>query len=164
MIIKKLTDADVEVFKELRLEALHCEPASYASSFEDWVNLSRQEWLVRMSDCTIFAGYKGEHPVGSMALMPQRPSKMAHRASIIMVYVHKSEHGTGLAVSLLETLTNYAHECAISQLELSVSAENAVAIGFYLKQGFSKTRLIPGGYRHEGRDIDDVLMIRRIGN
>lgn len=164
MFIQKLEDADVEVFKELRLEALRCEPANYASSFQDWANLSQDDWLERMSDCTIFVGYVNEQPVGLMALMQQRPSKMAHRAGIIMVYVRESARGTGLAALLLETLTDYARECGISQLELSVSAENAVAIGFYHKHGFSKIGVIPGGYRHEGRDIDDVLMARRIGD
>jgi len=155
---------DVEIFKQLRLEALRCEPASYASSFEDWENLSQDEWLLRMSDCTIFAGYKDKQPIGLMAMMPQRPSKMAHRAGIIMVYVRKSARGKGIATLLLDTLTNYARECAISQLELSVSAENDVAIGFYLKHGFSKVGLIPNGYRHEGRDIDDILMVHCMNN
>jgi RimJ/RimL family protein N-acetyltransferase len=47
-------------------------------------------------------------------------------------------------------------------LELAVSAENPAAIRFYLREGFSEVGRIPGGFLHDGREIDDVMMVRRL--
>jgi ribosomal protein S18 acetylase RimI-like enzyme len=87
---------------------------------------------------------------------------MAHRATIIMVYVRKNLRGTGLARTLLGTVADYARDIGILQLELAVSAENPAAIRFYLREGFSEVGRIPGGFRHDGREIDDVMMVRRL--
>ncbi len=162
MTIIKLSNADIDVFKVIRLEALRTEPENYASHARDWEGLSEEDWLLRMADCTVFVAFKDDMPVGIMALMPNRPSKMAHRATLIMVYVQKSERGTGLAARLLGKITQYASELGVSQIELTVSAENLAAIQFYLKQGFSQVGYIPAGLRHEGRDIDEILMLLRV--
>jgi ribosomal protein S18 acetylase RimI-like enzyme len=37
-----------------------------------------------------------------------------------------------------------------------------VAISFYRREGFGETGRIPAGFIHEGREIDDVLMVRRL--
>ncbi|MFB2604722.1 N-acetyltransferase family protein, partial [Rhizobium phaseoli] len=42
------------------------------------------------------------------------------------------------------------------------SAENPAAIRFYQREGFSEIGRIPGGVLEEGREIDDVMMARRI--
>lgn len=162
MKIKKLSNADVDVFKDIRLEALRNEPENYASHARDWEGLSQQDWLLRMSDCTVFVAFKDDEPVGIMALMPNRPSKMAHRATLIMVYVRKAERGTGLAGRLISKITQYASQIGVSQIELTVSVENLAAVQFYLKQGFSQVGYIPAGLRHDGRDIDEILMMLRV--
>lgn len=164
MMIRKLGKADVDIFKSIRLEALRCAPESYASHAHDWEDLSEQDWLLRMADCTIFVAMKGDEPVGIMALLPNRPSKMAHRATIIMVYVRKSERGSGLADALLAMMTEDARKNGISQLELAVSAENPAAVRFYHKAGFSDIGLMLAGLRHNGRDIDEIMMVRRIAD
>lgn len=163
MMIKKLSKADVDIFKSIRLEALRCEPENYASHAHDWEGLSEQDWLLRMADCTIFVTMKDDEPVGIMALMPNRPSKMAHRGTMIMVYVRKSERGRGLADALLLAMTDDAIKSGISQLDLAVSAENPAAVRFYHKMGFSDIGLMPAGLRHNGRDIDEIMMVQRIG-
>lgn len=44
----------------------------------------------------------------------------------------------------------------------AVSAENPAAIRFYLREGFSEVGRIPAGFLHDGREIDDVMMVRRL--
>jgi ribosomal protein S18 acetylase RimI-like enzyme len=48
------------------------------------------------------------------------------------------------------------------QIELSVSVENAAAIRFYRREGFVEIGCSPGGFLHEGREIDDLLMAKRV--
>ncbi len=161
-MIRLLSGDDVEVFRRIRLEALRAEPGAYASTVEDWESLSDDEWRRRMAENPVFVAFRDDDPVGIMGLMRQRASKMAHRATIIMVFLRADCRGTGLAGALLEKLTDYARAQGIRQLELAVTAENVQAYRFYQRQGFDEIGRVPGGFLHEGREIDDIMMARRI--
>lgn len=158
---KRMDAADLDAFRRIRLEALRAEPSCYASSYDDWASLSEQEWLQRLND-PIFGAFIDNEPVGLTGLLRQRASKMAHRATLVMVYVRKSLRGTGLAGKLLATVTDYARDIGIVQLELAVSAENPAATRFYQREGFIEVGRIPGGMLYDGRAIDDVMMVRRM--
>ena len=43
-----------------------------------------------------------------------------------------------------------------------VSAENPVARRFYEREGFRQIGCIPGGFLHEGREVDEIMMVRRL--
>jgi len=159
--IRHIQAGKVEAFRRIRLEALRTEPASFASRYEDWAALSLDEWRNRLSE-PVFIAFQDGEPVGIMGLIRQRSSKMAHRATIIMVYIGRSLRGTGLAERLLDVVVDHARQIGIRQLELFVSAENAAAIRFYHRQGFSEVGRIPAGVLEEGREIDDVIMARRL--
>lgn len=159
--IRKITADEVEAFRRVRLEALHAEPSLFASRYEDWEALSIEEWRNRLSE-PVFVAFQNGEPVGIMGLLRQRSTKMIHRATIVMVYVRAELRGTGLAGKLLEAISEHALDIGVRQLELFVSAENPAAIRFYQRQGFSEIGRIPGGVLEEGREIDDVMMARRI--
>ncbi|EJK80324.1 GNAT family N-acetyltransferase [Rhizobium sp. AP16] len=161
IVIRHISADEFDIFRRIRLEALRVEPSSFASSVEDWEVLTDEEWRRRLSD-PVFVAFRGEEPVGVMGLLRQRSSKMAHRATLIMVYVRKDLRGVGIAKDLLDTVIAYAQSEGIVQLELVVSAENPKAISFYRREGFSEIGRIPGGVRHNGREIDDIMMVRRL--
>lgn len=156
------TDAeDLEAFRRIRLEALRAEPAAYASSYEDWVHLSDQEWRRRLQE-PVFVAFANGEPVGIMGLSRYTASKMAHRAKLVMVYVRESLRGTGLAAKLLDGIIACAREEGILQLELTVNAESLDALRFYRREGFAEQGRIPAGFLHEGREIETVVMVRRV--
>jgi RimJ/RimL family protein N-acetyltransferase len=159
--IKRIGAAELDAFRRIRLEALRCEPSFYASNYDDWAALSLEEWQQRLND-PVFVAFLNDEPVGVTGLLRQRASKMAHRATIIMVYVRMSLRGTGLARNMLNIVADYARDIGIIQLELAVSAENPAAIRFYEREGFIEVGRIPGGFLHEGKEIDDVMMVRRL--
>lgn len=161
-MIRLLVPDEFEIFRRIRLEALRAEPAAFASTAADWEALSDEEWRRRLEANAVFVAFRDGEPVGIMGLMPQQPSKMAHRATIIMVYVRMAERGNGLAATLLNAITDHARRSGIRQLELLVSAENPLAIGFYKKQGYREVGRVPAGFIHEGNEIDDILMVSRI--
>jgi len=154
----------VDVFRRIRLEALREEPAAFASSAEDWERLSEAEWRRRLADTPVFVAFVDDAPVGVMGLMRERAAKTAHRATLVMVYVRKDLRRLGLARQLLDTLTSHAIACGIRQLELAVSADNAAARGFYRREGFVEIGIVPGGHWIGGREIDEILMARRISS
>ncbi len=160
--IRLLGKDDVETFRRIRLEALRAEPNSFASSAEDWENLPDDEWRRRLTENPVFVAFRTDDPVGIMGLLRQRASKMAHRATVVMVYVDRSLRGSGLARLLLAAVTDYARSEGIRQLELTVSAENAAAIAFYRRERFEAVGRIPGGCIRNGREVDDIIMVRRI--
>ena len=160
--IRRLDEKGIDVFRQMRLEALFNEPRSFASSYEDWQALPKKEWGRRLSENAVFVALKQGLPVGMMGLMRQKPSKMTHRASLIMVYVQKCERGAGVAVDLLRAVEQYALDQEIYQLELNASAENPAAINFYMREGFSEIGRIPAGFIHDGEEVDDILMVRRL--
>lgn len=159
--IRRLEATDVDIFKRIRLEALRAAPSAYAATYEDWARLSDEEWRARMSE-PVFAVLRGDEPVGLAGLMRQRSSKMAHRATIVMVYLRESLRGTGLASGLMRALAADARDMGIRQLELTVSAENPAAVRFYKHEGFIEVGQIPAALLDDGREIDELVMVRRI--
>ncbi len=160
--IRLLTVDDVDAFRLIRLEALRLEPLAFASTLEDWKALPEAEWRRRIEGDPIFVAFHAGEPIGIMGLSRQRASRMAHRATIIMVYVRTEHRGAGLASRLLHAVTDHAGDIGVRQLELAVSAENQVARRFYAREGFAEIGMVPGGYLHEGHEIDEVMMARRI--
>lgn len=159
--IRLLTPGDGDVFRRIRLEALRTEPAAFASRVEDWEALSSDEWRRRLTETPVFVAFRDDEPVGIMGLMRQRSAKMAHRATIIMVYVRRTLRGAGIAARLLEATTDHARKIGVRQLELAVTAENPAAYRFYEREGFVEIGRVPGGFLHDGREIDEILMARR---
>lgn len=161
-MIRHLGPGDVDLFRSIRLEALRTEPAAFASSHDDWAALPEAEWARRLTANAVFVDLHEGEPVAIMGLMRQTASKMAHRATVIMVYVRRDRRGHGHAKALLDTLVTHARESGVRLLELAVSAENPAALRFYEREGFATIGRIEAGIVHEGRDIDEFLMMRRI--
>ncbi|MER9327142.1 GNAT family protein [Mesorhizobium sp. M0488] len=162
MALKLLDPDDFEIFKRIRLEALRTVPEAFASSAADWESLPDEEWRRRLTNTPVVVSFQDQEPVGLMGLMRQQAGKMAHRATIVMVYLRGSERGGGHAVAMLNLLLDHARTLHIRQVELAVSAENQAAIRFYLREGFHEIGRIPGALLHEGREIDEIMMARRL--
>lgn len=162
MTLKLLDADDFEIFKRIRLEALRAAPEAFASSAAEWEQLADEEWRRRLTNNLVVVSFRRGEPVGIMGLMRQPASKMAHRATIVMVYLRGSERGGGHAVKMLNLLLDHARALGIRQVELAVSAENPAAIRFYQREGFHEIGCIPAGFLHEGREIDEIMMARRL--
>ncbi|HMT98115.1 MAG TPA: GNAT family N-acetyltransferase [Amaricoccus sp.] len=159
--IRQLNADDVDAFRAIRLEALRLEPAAYASKPEDWASLPDEEWRERLQ-VPVFVAFSSGEPVGIMGLLRQQPSKMKHRSTLVMVYLRASERGKGLARRLLDAVVDFAARNGISQIELTVNSRNDRAIRFYERSDFRRIGLIPAGMIHEGQEIDEILMARRV--
>lgn len=161
-LIRRLTLKDAAAFRAIRLEALTEAPAAFASTAADFALRSEAGLRAILADLTLFGAFRGEEPVGLMGLMRNGSSKMAHRGTLVMVYVRACERGGALADALLAAVTEAARKLGLRQLELAVALENAPALAFYRRQGFAEVGRIPAGFLHEGREIDEILMMRRI--
>lgn len=161
-MIRLLGSNELETFRTIRLEALRCAPAAYASTVASWETLSDEEWRRRMTENSVFVAFHADEPIGMMGLKRERSVKRVHRASLVMVYLRESARGTGMAAQLLEKVIDHARAQGIRQLELVVNAENTRAILFYRRQGFTEMGRIPAALIDGTREIDEVLMMRRL--
>lgn len=156
------TDVDLEIFKTLRLEALKTHPEAYASGYDDWVTLDQSGWYARMDDVFIQVAFNQNDPIGMMAVHVSPRSRFAHRGTMVMVYLRDTARGSGAAKAMLDACARCAKDAGLTQLELSVSAANARAQGFYLREGFVQFGRLPNGYCHDNVLTDDIMMWRPI--
>lgn len=159
--IRRISTAEMNVFRQIRLEALRCEPEVFASVYTDWLKFSDAEWNARMN-IPIFVAFVEDKPVGLMALKRLTPPKMMHRATLMMVYINRRFRGSGLAAMLLDAVVSFAENNGITQIELGVRADNASAIRFYLSSGFIRVGDVLHGYADARGIFDEMLMIRQL--
>lgn len=160
--MRRLGPEDVAVFRAIRLEALECEPAAFASSHDLWTGLPEEEWQRRLRTQAVFASFDGIEPVGLMGLLCEANPRLAHRGMMVMVYLRESHRGRGRAEALLAALEAEAQKSGLRQIELHAAAENTRALRFYQRMGFAAVGQLPAGYLHRGREIDEVLMVKRL--
>jgi L-amino acid N-acyltransferase YncA len=161
-LIRRLTADDAEAFRAIRQEALTETPAAFASTAADFAALSDETIRKLLTDIALFAALRDGEPVGLMGVARHTAGKMAHRGILVMVYIRETERGTGLASALLAAADEHAGASGLRQLELAVTVENTAARAFYRREGFAEVGHIPAGFLHEGREIDEILMMRRI--
>lgn len=161
--IKRATASDWMAFRQIRLEALRTEEVNFGSAYEEWVDLTDEEWRRRL-EIPVFLAFRGEEPVGVIGLQREQGVKLKHRALVIMVYVRNDVRGSGLAKRLLDSVVEQASRDGIRQLELHVRAENATAVRFYKREGFVEIGHIPAATIFEGREVAEFLMCRRLSS
>ena len=160
MIIRQLAPHETALFRKLRLEALETHPEAYVSTADDLRTLDDAVVSARLAEHPAFVALDRDEPVALMGWLRQPSSKMAHRANLVMVYVRPELRRTGIASALLGHLVVAARQDGIAQLELAVSVENPAAVLFYERFGFNIAGTVPRGFRHQGRDIDEHIMVR----
>lgn len=160
--VRLLRDDEVERFRRIRLEALAREPAAFASALADWQSQDLDAWRARLAAGPVAVALSGDEPVGLMGLLRERGSRMAHRATLVMVYVRPEARGSGLAAAMLACLEDAARAAGIRQVELHVSVENPGAVAFYRRSGFREVGRLPAAFVHDGRAIDEFLMVRAV--
>lgn len=159
--IREVSVAEMDAFRQIRLEALRCKPQAFASIYGDGLKLPDAEWEARMN-IPIFVAFVQDQPVALMALKRLEPPKMMHRATLMMAYVNKSFRGSGLAGELLDAVIHHAQSKRIAQIELGVRADRKQAIRFYKNAGFAEIGNIPQGHEDAGGAFDESLMARRL--
>ena len=159
--VRQLMPEDFAILREIRLEALKLHPEAYSSAYEDWVKFSDDDWRAKLS-APVFAAFHGDKVVGLIGLWPQAGIRTAHRAIVVMVYVRSEMRGNGIAQKLMQAVALYARENNISQLELSVLADNETAWRLYKREGYTEFGRRPNWISLNGETFDEVMMFRPI--
>jgi ribosomal protein S18 acetylase RimI-like enzyme len=161
ILVRRLATDDYEALREIRLEALHLHPEAFAADPAQEEAMPKAEWLARLASAVSFGGFADGALAGIAVFSRSSRPKLAHTGDLGAMYVRESARGSGLADRLIETLLTHAAG-EVEQIKLTVNAENARAVKFYERHGFHTIGRIPNSIRVDGRDYDELLMMRRL--
>ena len=133
--VRRLTQDDVEVFRDIRLEALERHPEAFQSTYESAAELTLDAFRQRLRRYALFGGFVDGELRGFVGFYPLKNPKICHKGIMWGMYVTESARGTGLAKAMVEAVVDYARG-KVEQLLLSIIEDNERARRFYEKMGF----------------------------
>ena len=166
ILIRPAIPGDVQPFCELRLEALHDNPAVFGSSYEARENCS-PEWAQRVLQADIhescnFVAENEQQMVGMTSIRRLSGLKTRHSANIGGVFIQPAWRGIGILDALFSACFEWAENNQIIILKLAVVNTNLTALKAYQRLGFTIYGSDLKVILHEKQYYDEVLMFREI--
>lgn len=158
MNIRILTQADWEIWKQIRLEALKNEPESFGSSYEEELVWLDQAFQAELKNSNIFGVVVDGTLVSCVGFFTLKSNKTAHRGVVWGMYTKPEYRNQGIASTLFKELIQHTRSRVI-QLHLTCVTSNLSAIAFYEKQGFKIYGTEPRALKIGDRFFDEHLMI-----
>ena len=139
-IIRRLNPGEGQFYRAVRLEALRESPDAFSSRYEDAVARSGQSWTDQAdssaigSDRATFVAFE-DQPVGLAAIY--RDENNLDVGELIQMWVAPVVRGASTATDLLHEVFRWAGSNGFSQVKAEVMRNNARALRFYEKFGFT---------------------------
>ena len=119
------------------------------------------EWLAPGRIDLPLVGERGSEVVGSAGLHPVGPALRRRHVMLLGISVVPEAQGQGVGSALMQALCDYADRwMGVLRIELSVYADNEVAIALYRKCGFEVEGRHRGYALRDGRFVDGLTMAR----
>lgn len=160
--MKRLTPADAEAYREIRLEALKNYPEAFAASFEEEKRSSADKYKNRFqSDQSFtFGAFANGQLIGMVTLLLNSKPKIKHKAMILAMYVTPGNRQAGVGKRLVTTAIEQAKTLDdIEQLQLSVVTSNDAARNFYASLGFQTYGLEKQALKSGDQYFDEEHMV-----
>ncbi|WP_227283964.1 GNAT family N-acetyltransferase [Boseongicola sp. H5] len=162
MTVRRLTSADAEAFRRIRLQMLRTDPMAFGSNHADWARKSLAEiadWIAKMH---LFAEMQDGRCQATGAWY-RRPEDAADgRGHVIAVYTTPELRRQGLFRRIMQVLEQDARRNGVLQLDLDVSASQPAAQAGYLALGYGEVGRRPGAKCHDGAYSDTITMRKRL--
>lgn len=159
-------EMDLTDFRELRLEALRNNPASFGSDYDTIKANPMQFWISRLyagsEDGALYFAVHGEDLIAMCGIQLGTSPKTRHSATIWGVYVKPEWQGLRIARELIEECIGWGKTHGVKVAKLAVVADNASAIRCYEGVGFTVYGRDPKAMCHAGVYYDELLMARLI--
>jgi GNAT superfamily N-acetyltransferase len=162
-MIRRVTAADVDRYREIRLRALQDSPSAFGSTYEAERQRPQHEWSQRIAQAAsgnnraTFLAFDGADCVG---LVGCADDDLGADRQLVSMWVAPSHRGTGLASELVNAALSWAKEAGANSVGLWVTRENDRARRLYEHTGFSETgdvQPLPSDPRKE-----EIRMFREI--
>lgn len=159
--LRRLEVADVERYRDVRLEGLRLNPDYFGSSAEIEEQRPLAAFADRLEQNWVLGGFRGEHLMGVGGLHVLEGLKERHKGFLFGMYVRAEARGSGLAQALVAGLLAHAAE-VVEAVTLTVTATNAAAVRLYVRAGFSVYGVERGSFKIGDRYLDSLLMSRPV--
>ena len=156
-------EADVALFRDIRLEALRTNSEAFGSTFET-ENAQELSWFSdRLGTTTVLGAFSDTKLVAMAGFAIQQGQKCAHKGLLWGMYVRPGARGTGVGHRLIEAALDLARQ-HVELIQLTVVQENEQARRLYASLGFLDYGLEKHSLKHDGRYYDEVLMAKTLLN
>lgn len=141
-MIRRITPADVETFRQTRLRALADSPESFGSTYAAEAAFPDETWVERVvaassgMERAMFLAFDGKECIG---LAGGFTDELGADRQLISMWVAPSYRGTGVASELVDAVLAWAHEGGATRVGLWVTRGNDRAQRLYERMGFVVT-------------------------
>jgi len=141
-----------EVYRDIRLDALQCEPQAFGSSHSRELAFTKEQWMERIANRYNTIVIEDGKAIGTMGAYISN-DEIGKIANIVGVYVLGKARGRGLGTKLFDfVLAKVKEDQEIKKLALTVNKEQEFAVALYKKFGFKtvgeETTLMGDGIEH----------------
>jgi RimJ/RimL family protein N-acetyltransferase len=157
--VVRLTSADVERFREVRLAGLRTDPNGFRFSESEDAAIDGSAWRERLDREFVVAALREgiDEIVGVGGFSRFAGEKLDHKGLIWGMYVRPPARGSGAADAILGSLIAHART-QVRVLQLTVMADNVRARAFYERHGFVVYATEPKAVRQGDEFRDEVAM------
>jgi ribosomal protein S18 acetylase RimI-like enzyme len=152
------TDADVALYRDIRLEALKANPEAFGSTFEIEHAQPLSWFSARLGSSEILGAFRDARLVAIAGFAIQQGQKMAHKGTIWGMYVRPAARRTSIGRRLVEAIVDLARH-RVELVQLAVVRDNEQARRLYASLGFREYSVEKNALK-DGRYYDEVLMAK----
>lgn len=161
--IRRLTVDDLDLFRDIRAEALWTHPQTFGSAEEDEggeaMLAAYRHWL----SGAILGAFGRGNLIGVAGFYASPTRRSQHRGHIFTVYVRENGRGKGVGDRLIKELLAHA-KARVEQVHLEVLLEATAAIRTYERNGFEVYGTDPCAVRIGDVTYDKYLMVRKFSH
>ncbi|MFK4082631.1 GNAT family N-acetyltransferase [Kribbella sp. NPDC020789] len=142
MTVRRLTEDDWPILREVRLRALLEAPQSFYETYGDSIALTEDDWRTRLraADKVTLLAESGGRPAGMVIGVPAGPDERDPDAALMLsMWVDPEFRGDGIADELTAELLVWTREQQYKRLLLWVYDAAPRAAAFYRRAGFQST-------------------------
>jgi len=157
--IRRLAPTDAALYRDIRLEALRCNPEAFGSTFDAENAQPLTLFADRIGGSNVFGAFHDSKLVGIAGLLIGKGQKEAHKGRLVGMYVRPSARKVGVGRRLVETIIEFARQ-RVELIQLAVVSDNEPARRVYERLGFVEYGLEKKALKQDGRYYDEVLMAK----
>ncbi|HEX3823258.1 MAG TPA: GNAT family N-acetyltransferase [Mycobacteriales bacterium] len=137
-MIRRLTETDWVLLREVRLASLAESPAAFGSTYARELEFDEAEWRQRAASSGWYVAADAEEILGIVAGYHDDSSPPDQR-HLVAMWVAPEARGSGVAAELVEAVVTWARGDGASEVTLGVADGNERARALYLNCGFAAT-------------------------
>ena len=166
MEFREFAPDDLDIYMQIRLEALETNPDAFGSTAEDFKRQSRDFHQRRLrnnyesADLAFLCALDENRPIGMIGIVRNTHAKNRHIATIVGVYVTPSARGQGVGAKMMDAIIERGRRMeGVEQLYLSVVSDNLPAIALYQSCGFYRYGQAIRAKKWKGQYFDEDFMV-----